>query len=302
MKNSMVEIDSVTQIHDVLGLPKPKHPLVTVVPMDKLSAYNYGDLTYVLNVYQVSLKIGVTGSVTYGRNSYDFQEGTLIFTKPNQSMRYSENENVDGEKGWSLFFHPDLIRKSALGKTIDNYSFFSYDSNEALHLSDDERNSITELVRKIEKEYNNNIDRHSQELIIANIEMILKYCTRYYDRQFYTRTNINKDAVSEFENLLKEYYQSENPVDFGVPSVKYCAMELNMSPHYLSDMLRKETGKSAQEHIYNFLINKAKTKLLSSEESVSQIAYGLGFDYPQHFSKLFKSKTGISPAKYRKVN
>ena len=137
---------------------------------------------------------------------------------------------------------------------------------------------------------------------IANIEMILKYCTRYFDRQFYTRTNINKDAVSKFENLLKDYYESENPLNLGVPSVKFCAGELNMSSHYLSDMLRKETGKSAQEHIYNFLINKAKTKLLSSAESVSQIAYELGFEYPQHFSKLFKSKTGVSPAKYRDMN
>jgi AraC-like DNA-binding protein len=302
MKNNIVEIETISQIHDAIGLSKPKHPLVSVIPMDILSNYDYGDYKYTLNLYQISLKTGISGSITYGRNNYDFQEGTMVFSKPNQSMRYSENEIVEGEKGWALFFHPDLIRKAELGKTIDQYSFFSYDSNEALHLSDDERNSITELVKKIEGEFNYNIDRHCQELLIANIELILKYCTRYYDRQFYTRTNIHKDAVSEFENLLKSYYQSENPLNLGVPSVKYCAGELNMSSHYLSDMLRKETGKSAQEHIYNYLINRAKTRLLGSEESVSQIAYELGFEYPQHFSKLFKSKTGLSPAEYRKAN
>jgi AraC-like DNA-binding protein len=270
--------------------------------MEKLSDYDYGDFTYILDMYMISLKMGISGSITYGRNKYDFQEGTIVFSKPEQSLKYSDNEKVEGNNGWTLIFHPDLIRKSELGRTIDNYSFFSYEANEALHLSEDERKSLTEIVQKIENEYNQNIDRHSQELIIANIELILRYCTRYYDRQFYTRTNINKDSVSKFKNFLKDYYNSENPLDLGVPTVKYCAAELNMSPHYLSDMLRKETGKSAQEHIYNFLINMAKTRLLASDESVSQIAYELGFEYPQHFSKLFKSKTGVSPAEYRKVN
>ncbi|MCG8699636.1 MAG: helix-turn-helix domain-containing protein [Bacteroidales bacterium] len=302
MKKNIVEIETISQVHDAVGLPKPNHPLVSVVPMDKLSSYDYGDLTYVLNLYQISLKTGISGSITYGRNSYDFQEGTMVFSKPNQSLKYSDNESTTGESGWTLFFHPDLLRKSDLGKNIDNYSFFSYDANEALHLSDEERVSLGELVAKIEEEYNQNIDRHSQELIIANIELILRYCTRYYDRQFYTRTNINKDSVSQFENLLKDYYNNESALNLGVPSVKYCAAELNMSTHYLSDMLRKETGKSAQEHIYTFVINRAKTMLLSSGDSVSQIAYDLGFEYPQHFSKLFKSKTGMSPMEYRSLN
>ena len=302
MKNKIVQIETIGQIHDAVGLPKPKHPLVSVIPMDKLSSYDYGDLTYVLDLYQISLKTGISGSITYGRNTYDFQEGTMIFSKPQQSMRYSNNEFVQGENGWSLFFHSDLIRKSELGKSIDNYRFFSYESTESLHLSEEERKSLTELVKKIEKEYEQNIDRHSQELIIANIELILRYCTRYYDRQFFTRAPINKDSVAQFEHLLRNYYDSESSLEFGVPTVKYCASELNMSSHYLSDMLRKETGKSAQEHIYNFLMEQAKTRLLSSEETISQIAYGLGFDYPQHFSKLFKSKTGISPAEYRNLN
>ncbi|MCT4644410.1 MAG: helix-turn-helix domain-containing protein [Carboxylicivirga sp.] len=300
MKKHIVEINTITQIHDAIGIAKPKHPLVSVIPIKHLSDYDYGDFTYVMNLYHISLKTGISGEITYGRNSYDFQEGTMVFSKPQQSMAYGENKTTE-EGGWSLFFHPDLIRKSELGKTIDQYNFFSYDAFEALHLSEDERESLTDLIRKIEKEYSQNIDQHSQELIIANIELILKYCARYYDRQFYTRTNINKDSASQFEQLLKVYYNSDKPLNMGVPTVKYCAEQLNMSSHYLSDMLRKETGKSAQEHIYNFLINKAKTKLLASSDTVSQIAYELGFDYPQHFSKLFKSKAGNSPAEYRKT-
>jgi AraC-like DNA-binding protein len=298
----IIEIESVKQVHNIIGLSGPKHPLVSLIPMNELSDFDYGDYTYVINLYQISLKTGISGSIIYGRNSYDFEEGTMIFSKPLQSFKYDANEATEGEEGWTLLFHPDLIRKSDLGKSIDQYSFFAYDSNEALHISHDERASLTELALKIEKEYNNNIDRHSQDLIIANIELILKYCTRYYDRQFYTRTNINKDSVSQFENLIKEYFVLGKAVEIGVPTVKYCAEQLNMSSHYLSDMLRKETGKSAQEHIYNFLINRAKTKLLSSSDTVSQIAYELGFEYPQHFSKLFKSKTGVSPNQYRKVN
>lgn len=302
MKKDIIEIKTITQIHDALGIEKPKHPLISVIPMDQMSGYDYGDYTYVMDLYQISLKTGITGGITYGRNKYDFEEGTMVFSKPQQAMSYSDNEQVEGESGWSLLFHHDLIRKSELGKTIDNYSFFSYEANEALHLSEDERKSLTELTEKIEKEYQQNIDQHSQELIIANIDLILRYCTRYYDRQFYTRTNLSKDAETKFKELLKKYFDSGQQLETGVPTVKYCSEEMNMSSHYLSDMLRKESGKSAQEHIYNFLIELAKTRLLNSTETISQVAYGLGFEYPQHFSKLFKSKTNMSPAEYRSMN
>ncbi|MCG8124397.1 MAG: helix-turn-helix transcriptional regulator, partial [Candidatus Thiodiazotropha taylori] len=199
-------------------------------------------------------------------------------------------------------FHPDLIRKSSLGNNIDHYSFFSYEIHEALHLSEDERVSITGLVRKIETEYQQSIDRHTQKLIVSNIELLLDYCTRFYDRQFYVRTNLNQDFVTRFENLLRDYFNSEKPLDLGVPSVKYCGERLNMSPSYLSDLLKKETGRTVQQHIQDTVIDKAKNLLLSTNEQVSQIAYGLGFDYPQHFSKLFKSRTGMSPAEYRRLN
>ena len=298
----IIRIETITQIHSAIGIQKPKHPLVSVIPMKLLSGYDYGDATYVLDLYQVSLKSGIQGAMMYGRNSYDFEEGTLIFSKPNQSMSYADSEPTDEGDGWTLFFHPDLIRASELGRTIDQFTFFSYEASEALHLSEDERESLTELVDKIEKEYNQNIDKHSQELIISNIELLLKYCNRYYDRQFYTRTNLNKGFVSRFEHLLKDYFNSEKPLELGVPSVKYCGAEMNMSPHYLSDMLRKETGKGAQDHIHQVLIDRAKTLLLGSSETISQVAYSLGFDYPNHFSKLFKNKTGMSPAEYRSVN
>ena len=202
----------------------------------------------------------------------------------------------------TLLFHPDLIRKTELGNKIDRYSFFDYATNEALHVSDDEKTSVTEIVNKIEKEYNNNIDAHSQTLIISNLELLLNYCTRYYDRQFYTRTNFNKDLVSQFEQFLKNYYQSDKPIEIGFPTVQYCGHSLNMSPKYLSDLLRKETGRNTQDHIHQFVIDKAKTILLNSNKSVSEIAYELGFEYPQYFSKMFKKKTAMSPIEFRNLN
>ena len=243
----------------------------------------------------------MSGTWTYGRNNYDFQEGTLVFTKPNQSLKIENQEYLKGSSGWTLIFHPDLIRKSELGKKITQYSFFSYEVNEALHLSNEEQQSITEIVEKVQKEYSQNIDRHSQELIVSNIKLVLDYCTRYYDRQFYTRSNLNQDLVVKFENLLQDYFNSSKPLELGVPTVKYCGAELNMSGHYLSDMLKKETGRSAHDHIHFYVIDQAKTRLLGSDDSISKIAYDLGFEYPNHFSKLFKSKTGMSPGQYRSV-
>ncbi len=298
-----VRIHSISQVHEFFGLPKPKHPLISILPItDEMTNFDYGDITYIMDIYQISLKKGISGSITYGRNSYDFQEGTMVFTKPDQALTIETGEDYSGSSGWTLIFHPDLIRKSGLGHQIDKYSFFSYEVSEALHLSEEEQETLTDLVQKIEKEYNQNIDKHSQELIIGNIKLLLDYCTRYYDRQFYTRTNLNKDLITRFEQILKEYYASEEQRNTGVITVKRCGSELNMSPHYLSDLLRKETGRSAQEHIYQFLIDRAKTRLLSTEESISEVAYSLGFEYPNHFSKLFKTKTGMSPVEYRNLN
>lgn len=299
----IIKVKTVTEATEFLGVGKPKHPLIAVIHHNDANfRRQYGNARYVLDLYQISQKDSMSGSLGYGRNSYDFQEGTMIFTSPGQVISTSEKV-LEGElEGWSIYFHPDLIRKSPLGRTINNYSFFSYEVTEALHLSEVEKKSLYELVKKIEKEYNQNIDKHSQKLIIANIELLLDYCTRYYDRQFYTRTNLNKDVVTKFEQLLKDYYNLNKSLAMGVPSVNYCGKELNMSPNYLSDLLKKETGRNAIDHIHFFIIERAKTMLLSSENTISEIAYDLGFEYPQYFSKLFKNKTGITPAEYRNVN
>lgn len=298
----IIRLKSITKVHDFLGIKKPKHPHVSVIPIDeKMINAEYGNITWVLDFYQISLKSGIRGSLTYGRNSYDFEEGTMAFMKPGQAMKVESSETMKGNRGWTLLIHPDLLRKSELGRKINDYSFFSYASNEALHLSDDEKETVTELVLKIEQEYNQIIDMHSQTLIISNIELLLNYCRRFYDRQFYTRTNLNQDYVSRFEDMLKKYFDSNRHLESGIPTVSFCGEEMNMSGHYLSDMLKKETGMSAQEHIHQFIINKAKNLLLSTNDTVSQIAYDLGFEYPQHFSKIFKLKTGVSPAEYRKA-
>ncbi len=244
------------------------------------------------------------GVLLYGKNSYDYEEGTLVFTAPGQVIEYEGDFKIsdDGNEGWTLVFHPDLIRKSDLAEKINRYSFFNYDVNEALHLSDDERNTIEELLDKIIKEYSQNLDRYSQHLIVSNIELLLDYCLRFYDRQFYTRTNLNNDFVSKFERTLQEYYQSNKASEIGIPNVNYFAKELSLSSNYLSDLLKKETGKTTQEHIHLFIIEKAKTRLLNSDNSISEIGYALGFEYPQHFSNLFKAKTGFSPRDYRHLN
>ncbi len=299
------EINSISQAHQAMGLAAPKHPMVTVVQTkDFDTTHNFNGVKIINNLYQVSLKQLGCGNLMYGKNSYDYEEGTLTFTSPGQVTMFDGELPAHGDstRGWTLAFHPDLIRKSTLSDKMDSYSFFSYDVNEALHLSEEELATIEDLLEKIVKEYSQNLDKHSQNLIISNIELLLDYCTRFYDRQFYTRTNLNSDIVSKFERLLKAYYQTEAVNQLGIPNVQYLAKELNFSAKYLSDLLKKETGKSAQEHIHLFLIERAKNTLLNSSQSISEIGYSLGFEYPQHFSNLFKSKTGMSPSEFRNLN
>ncbi|MBW1299029.1 helix-turn-helix domain-containing protein [Aquimarina litoralis] len=302
MKN-IVKINSISEVHEFLSLRKPKHPLISVLRLDnKLQDLDIDieNVKYSIGLFQISLKENCPFTIAnYGRNSYDYQEGTMVFTAPNQILEFQKEYNPKENNGWTLIFHPDLIRKSELGKKIENYSFFSYASNEALHLSEEERKTITEIVEKIEKEYSSNIDAHSQTLIISNLELLLNYCVRFYDRQFYTRTNLNQDIASQFEQLLKEYYTQEKQLELGIPTVQYCGESMHMSPKYLSDLLRKETGQSTQDHIHQYIIEKAKNRLLNSNESASEIAYALGFEYPQYFSKIFKKKTTMSPNEFR---
>ena len=302
--SELIHIHTISQIHQFLRLNKPKHPLVSIIRgYDPFTQIDIESYRYSLDLYIVNLKANMSGTCTYGRNTYDHQEGTIVFMAPGQTVKYEAGEELpDYSKSWILLFHPDLIRKSELGKKIGSYSFFNYESHEALHVSEDEKQSLHEIIIKIEKEYSQNLDKHSQELIVSNIKLLLDYCTRYFDRQFYTRANLNKDIVSKFELMLKQYYQSDRPAEMGIPSVVYLGKEMGMSPYYLSDLLKKETGRNTIEHIHFFIIDKAKTLLLSSSKSVSEIAYDLGFGYPQHFATVFKNKTGNSPSEYRNLN
>ncbi len=299
------QINSISQAHQSVGLPAPRHPLVSVVnTADFKPTFDFRGIKVINNLYQITLKQLGCGNLLYGKNSYDYEEGTLVFTAPGQVTVFEGEMPTADEtnKGWILAFHPDLIRKSNLADKMSQYTFFSYEVNEALHLSEEELGTIEDLLDKIVKEYSQNLDKHSQNLIISNIELLLDYCTRFYDRQFYTRANLNLDFISKFERLLKKYYSTEVLYEKGLPNVKYLASELNFSSSYLSDLLKKETGKTAQEHIHLFVIEKAKNKLLNSKNSISEIGYSLGFEYPQHFSNLFKSKTGMSPSEYRSLN
>ena len=299
--SDIVRLDSISEAHKLMGVDKPRHPLISVFHHTPQMHMSFQDIRITGNLYLISMKEG-TGSLGYGRHNYDFEEGTMTFISPGQVISGVEGEPVNDDRGWSIIFHPDLIRKTALGKSIDTFSFFNYEVNEALHLSDREKKSLFELVSKIEEEINLNTDKHTQALIVSNLELILNYCTRFYDRQFYTRTDHNKDVVSRFETFLKEYFNEARQLELGVPSVAYCSGQMNMSPSYFSDLLKKETGRNAQDHIHTYIIERAKTILLNSTESVSQVAYELGFEYSQHFSTLFKSKTGMSPKEYRSLN
>ncbi|MCB9048418.1 MAG: AraC family transcriptional regulator [Lewinellaceae bacterium] len=299
------EINTIGQAHQSVGLPAPKHPLVSVVKTVEFKpTIDFRGLRVINNLYQITLKQLGCGNLMYGKNSYDYEEGTLVFTSPGQVTIFEGEMPNDKEtdKGWTLAFHPDLIRKSKLSDKMDRYSFFQYDVNEALHLSEEELRTIEGLLDKIVKEYSQNLDKHSQNLIISNIELLLDYCTRFYDRQFYMRTNLNTDIVSKFERLLKAHFHSDELQNIGLPTVHNLAKEMNFSSNYLSDLLKKETGKTALEHIHLFVIERAKNILLNSGKSISEIGYSLGFEYPQHFSNLFKSKTGMSPSEFRNLN
>ncbi len=291
-------INSVSELHRLLSLPKPSHPLITLInhsDVAKISDENNERL--LLNFYNISIKRSFQGQMKYGKNYYDFDEGTMSFVAPNQVIAIDEDENRNKD-GWSLLFHPDLIRNYPLGKTIKNFGFFNYEINEALHLSDEEEKLIENLVQNIEKEYQSRIDTFSQDVMVSNLELLLNYCNRFYNRQFTTRKMANNDLLSKFENLLSNYFEDNSKM--GLPTVTNLAEQLNLSPSYLSDMLRTVTGQNTQQHIHNKLIEKAKDILTTSNLSVSQIAFELGFEYPQSFSKLFKAKGGVSPLEYRK--
>ncbi|MCT1524913.1 helix-turn-helix domain-containing protein [Sphingobacterium hotanense] len=275
------------------------HPLVSVVHLDKADPRKLSRLRY--EFYTIFLKKIHCGDLRYGLDNYDYEEGTLIFLAPGQVIGQSGEEYYQPQ-GIALVFHPDLIVGTTLAKTIGDYHFFSYAVNEALHLSDQERKIIQDCFTKIEYELQHAIDKHSKQLIISNIELFLNYCTRFYDRQFITREHVNKGLLSRFEQLLDGYFLSDRPQIIGLPSVTWFADELNLSPNYFGDLIKKETGISAQEYIQSKVIHIAKEKIFDTNKSISEIAFDLGFKYPQHFTRLFKQKTGVTPVEYRNLN
>jgi len=276
------------------------HPLVSVIDMSKANPRQASNMYF--GFYTVFLKEVKCGDLRYGKNTYDYQEGTLVFIAPGQVVSVDNKGESYQPKGYALVFHPDLIHGTSLGKHIQDYTFFGYQSNEALHLSERERNIVLDCFSKIEYELEHAIDKHSKRLIVSNIEMLLNYCIRFYDRQFITRDNVHKGILERFEHLLNDYFQTDKPHTIGLPSVAYCASELNLSASYFGDLTKKETGKTAQEYIQSKVIDVAKERIFDQSKSVSQIAYELGFKYPQHFARLFKQRVGQSPNEYRMLN
>ncbi len=286
--------------YNVFNNNETLHPLVSVVDLSK-AAPRSGSRMY-FGFYTIFLKDAKCGDVVYGRHTYDYQEGTLVFLAPGQVAGVNSNGEIYQPKGYALIFHPDLIHGTSLGRRIHDYTFFGYQSNEALHLSERERKIILDCFSKIQYELEHAIDKHSKRLIVSNIELFLDYCIRFYDRQFITRDNPHKSILERFENLLNEYFKSDKPQATGLPSVAYCAGELNLSANYFGDLIKKETGKTAQEYIQSKIIDVAKEKIFDQTKSVNQIAYELGFKYPQHFTRLFKQRTGHTPNEYRMMN
>lgn len=276
------------------------HPLVSVVDLSK-AAPRQGSRMY-FGFYTIFLKDVKCGDLVYGRHTYDYQEGTLVFLAPGQVAGINSNGEIYQPKGYALVFHPDFIHGTQLGRHIQEYSFFGYQSNEALHLSKRERDTVLDCFSKIQYELEHAIDKHSKRLIVATIELFLGYCVRFYDRQFITRENVNTGIRERFETLLNAYFQTEKPQTIGLPSVAYCASELNLSANYFGDLIKKETGQTAQEYIQAKVIDVAKERIFDQQKSVSQIAYDLGFKYPQHFIRLFKQRVGQSPNEYRMLN
>ena len=286
--------------YDAFNNNATRHPLVSVIDFSK-AAPRQGSRMY-FGFYTIFLKDVKCGDLVYGKNTYDYQEGTLVFMAPGQVAGVNSNGETYQPKGHGVVFHPDLIHGTALGRHIQDYTFFGYQSNEALHLSDRERSIVLDCFSKIDYELEHAIDKHSKRLIVSNIELLLDYCVRFYDRQFIMRDNVHQGILERFENLLNTYFQSEKPQTIGLPSVAYCADKLNLSSNYFGDLVKKETGKTAQEHIQSTLINVAKEKIFDTSKTVSQIAYELGFKYPQHFARLFKQRVGHSPNEYRSLN
>lgn len=284
----------------MLGLPSPQHPLISVLDYASLQPPpGSADMSVMFDFYYISLKKGFRNKLFYGQQTYDFDEGMMYFVAPNQIIRGAGPSPDDDLSGWVLLVHPDLLWGTPLAKKIKHYEYFDYSVNEALFLSDKEQVIVNDIVKNIKGEYHSNIDKFSQDIIISHLETLLNYSERFYQRQFITRKITNHQALDRLEKLLSDYFDSDDLVKKGLPTVQYISESLNISPSYLRGLLKTLTGQSTQQHIHNKLIDKAKEKLSTTDLSVSEVAYELGFEHPQSFSKLFKAKTNVSPVEFR---
>lgn len=297
-ENMYHEFASLSEAHRILGLPKPQHPMISLIDnTNNQIELNRLPHSHILNFYKISYRTKLGGKLKYGQGYYDFDEGGLLFAAPNQLI--GKVDDTEDHNGYSLLISPDFLLNYPLAKTIKQYGFFSYAINEALHLSDQEKSTIISIFKLIEEELNNRIDDFSQDVIISQIELLLNCCNRFYKRQFITRKAISNDLLQKLEEILDDYFNKEKSPMQGVPTVQFLSEKLNISPSYLSDMLRSLTGQNAQQHIHNKLIEKAKELLSTTSLTVSEVAYQLGFEHPQSFSKLFKTKAKLSPLEFR---
>lgn len=299
MKKQPVIFNSLSQLHKAMGQPAPSHPLISII--------NYGEAQFdptdfeqgiILNFYKISLKTSFSGKLKYGQGHYDFEEGGMSFIAPGQLLKMQEEE-ADYD-GMTLHIHPDLLNAYPLSSNIRHYGFFSYSAAEALYLSDKEKTTILSIYRFIQDELSERIDKFSQDVIISQIELLLNYANRFYDRQFLTRKAVNNDILAKLEQQLENYFSNETPLVNGLPTVNLLAEHLNLTPRYLSDLLRNLIGLNTQQFIHEKVIEKAKENLAKGHKSIAEIAYLLGFEHPQSFNKLFRTKTSISPSEYRK--
>ena len=294
-------IKTISEYHRLMGLPKPEHPLISVINFESIKQLPYDEsISLVFNFYSISLKRDFNGRMKYGQQEYDFDEGIMFFISPGQVFGIEVDKgSAIRHSGWLLLVHPDFLWNMPLARTIKQYEYFDYSVNEALYLSEKEEATITGIMQSIAQEYHSNIDKFSQDIIIAQLELLLSYGERFYHRQFLTRKITNHKILDRLEEILTEYFRDDSLVKKGLPTVHYIAGILNVSPNYLSGLLKVLTGQSTQQHIHEKLIEKAKEKLSTTDLSVSEIAYELGFEHPQSFSKLFKTKTSLSPLEFR---
>lgn len=292
----LIRFDSVSQ-YNAFNQQETLHPLVTVIDLSTASPRRKA--SQYMGCYGIFLKEVICGDIKYGKEYYDYQEGTLVFMAPGQVFTVENDGELYQPKGHAMVFHPDLLHGTSLNTRMHEYSLFSYQLNEALHLSSRETQIVMDCFGKIKYELEQAIDKHSRKLIVANIELFLDYCVRFYDRQFLTRDAVHKGVLAQFETLLSNYFTSDKPQTIGLPSVSYFANELNLSPKYFGDLIKKETGQSAQEYIQTKVIEAAKERIFDGSKTINEIAFELGFKYPQHFSRVFKQRVGQSPNEYR---